>query len=467
MDISFFSHGACREVTGSKHFIRIGTDIIQIDSGMFQGRRRHSYRKNKELPFSPSRVESILLTHGHFDHSGALPIMINNGFSGNIFSTPATRDIADIILLDSAYIQKKDFEYITEKKSKHPERQLEAFEPLYSAQDVVNTMHHFVTLDYHKTFSPAPGIEAVFYDAGHILGSSMIYLNIHDQLRVGFSGDLGRQNLPIIRDPEILPALDYLILEGTYGDRLHQSIGMGQEELGKIINQTYRKKGKIIIPAFTIERTQELIYFIHSLLLDKQIPPIPIFIDSPMAVNATAIFATHPECFDRETYENFISQNINPFGFDNIKYIVSTRESIDLNSHRGPAIIISASGMAENGRILHHLRNNIEDPANTIAIVGYMAEHTLGRKLVERHKEIKIFGKIYKVKARIKTLNTFSGHADYREILDWLGRHDLSRLKKIFLVHGEKKALNSLNSKLISYGIKSVEIAEYDREYRM
>jgi metallo-beta-lactamase family protein len=467
MDISFFSHGACREVTGSKHFIQAGTDVIQIDSGMFQGRRRQSYQKNKEIPFSPSQVESILLTHGHFDHSGALPIMINNGFKGDIFATPATRDIADIILLDSAYIQKKDYEYIQEKKSKNPERKLEVFEPLYSAQDVVNTMRHFVTLDYHKTFRPASEIEASFYDAGHILGSSMIYLNIHDQLRVGFSGDLGRQNLPIIRDPEIMPAMDYLILEGTYGDRLHQSIEMGQEELGKIINQTVRKKGKIIIPAFTIERTQELIYFIHSLLLDKQIPPIPIFIDSPMAVNATAIFATHPECFDSETYENFISQNINPFGFDNIKYIVSTRDSIDLNSHRAPAIIISASGMAENGRILHHLRNNIEDPSNTVAIVGYMAEHTLGRKLVEGHKEIKIFGKKYKVKARIKTLNTFSGHADYREIISWLDRHDTSRLKKIFLVHGEEKALNGLSSKLISHGMKSVEIAEYDRVYRL
>ena len=467
MDISFFSHGACREVTGSKHFIQIGTDTIQIDSGMFQGRRKQSYRKNRDLPFSPSRVESILLTHGHFDHSGALPIMINNGFSGDIYSTPATRDIADIILLDSAYIQKKDYEYIQEKKSKHPERKLEVFEPLYSAQDVVNTMRRFITLDYHKTFYPAPGIEASFYDAGHILGSSMIVLNIHDQLRVGFSGDLGRQNLPIIRDPEIMPALDYLILEGTYGNRLHQSIGTGQEELGKIINQTVRKKGKIIIPAFTIERTQELIYFIHSLLLEKQIPPIPIFIDSPMAVNATAIFATHPECFDRETYENFISQNINPFGFDNIKYIVSTRDSIKLNSLKGPAIIISASGMAENGRILHHLRNNIEDPSNTVAIVGYMAEHTLGRKLVEGDKEIKIFGKTYRVKARIKTLNSFSGHADYSEIINWLDKHDLSGLKKIFLVHGEERALNSLNSKLISHGIKAVETAEYGQVYRL
>ncbi len=465
MDISFYSHGACREVTGSKHFIQTESDIIQIDSGMFQGRRKQSYLKNKELKFSPSQVESVLLTHGHFDHAGALPILINNGFSGSIFSTPATRDIADIILLDSAYIQKKDYEYIQDKISKQPERKLRLYEPLYSIQDVVNTMHHFVTLDYHKPFFPAPGIEATFYDAGHILGSSMIYLNIHDKLKVGFSGDLGRQDLPIIKDPEIMPPMDYLILEGTYGDRLHQSIGMGQEELGEIINQTVRKKGKIIIPAFTIERTQELIYFIHSLLLNDQIPPIPIYIDSPMAVNATAIFATHPECFDRETYENFISLNINPFGFDNIKYIVSTQESIALNSQKGPAIIISASGMAENGRILHHLKNNIEDPSNTIAIVGFMAENTLGRKLVERQKQIKIFGKTYKVKAKIRTLNAFSGHADYEEIINWLGRHDLSRMKKIFLVHGEEKALKSLKSKLISFGIKQVEITEYEQVY--
>lgn len=465
MNINFFSYGACKEVTGSKHFIQVDRDILQIDSGMFQGRRKKSYQKNKELKFNPSSTKAILLTHAHFDHSGALPIMINRGFSGNIFSTSATRDISSIILLDSAYIQKKDFEYLQKKKTKHPERHLTLYEPLYSTADVINTMHNFSTINYHRKFSPVDHVEAEFFDAGHILGSSLIFLDIKGKLKIGFSGDLGRRNLPIIKDPEIMPDLDYLILEGTYGDRLHGTIDMGHDALERIINQTYKRRGKIIIPAFTIERTQELIYFIHILLRTKRIPNIPIYVDSPMAVNATSIFKLHPECFDQETFDRFISVNLDPFGFNIINYVTSTKESIEINSKKEPAIIISASGMAENGRILHHLKNNIENPQNTIAIVGYMAENTLGRKLVEKHKEVKIFGKMYKVNAQISTLNAFSGHADYREILNWIQSYNLKKLKKIFLVHGENKALESLQKKLLSVGVREVEITEYDKIY--
>lgn len=467
MEVKFYSFGACKEVTGSKHFIKVDQDIIQIDSGMFQGRRKESYQKNKELKFNPAESKAILLTHAHYDHSGALPIMINKGFSGNIYSTSATRDISNIILMDSAYIQKKDFEYIYKKKIKHPERNLIPYKPLYSSSDVINTMQNFSTINYHRRFSPVPNIEAEFYDAGHILGSSLIFLDINAKLKIGFSGDLGRRNLPIIKDPEIMPDLDYLILEGTYGDRLHGSIEKGQDELEKIINQTYKKRGKVIIPAFTIERTQELIYFIHMLIKKKRIPALPIYIDSPMAVNATSIFKLHPECFDQETFDRFISVDLDPFGFNTIKYVTSTKESIEINTKKGPAIIISASGMAENGRILHHLKNNIENPNNTIAIVGYMAEHTLGRKLVEKHKEVKIFGKIYRVKAQISTLNTFSGHADYREILNWTQSYNLKKLKKIFLVHGEEKALESLKNKLLAIGIREVEITETNNIYNL
>lgn len=465
MNISFYSFGACQEVTGSKHFIKTGDTVIQIDSGMFQGSRRKAYKKNRELDFSPADVNAILLTHAHFDHSGALPIMLKNGFQGPIYATSATRDISSIILMDSAYIQKKDHDYLMEKKSKYPERKLTIYEPFYTSQDVINTMQNFITVDYHRKFHPSPGIQAEFFDAGHILGSSMIQLNVEDKLNIAFSGDLGRRNLPIIKDPEILPAMDYLVLEGTYGDRIHASIGMGQHELAEIINKAARRKGKIIIPAFTIERTQELIYFIHLLLLNRKIPKIPIYIDSPMAVNATSVFTMHPECFDQHTFDHFTSKHKNPFGFDNINYITATRDSIALNSKPGPAVIISASGMAENGRILHHLKNNIGDSRNIIAIVGFMAENTLGRRLVERQKEVKIFGKMYPVNAEIHTLNAFSAHADYRETINWLNRHDLSRLKGIFLVHGEKKALHSLKSKLIAAGIKRVEITRYGQTY--
>lgn len=464
-DILFYSHGACCEVTGSKHFIKIDKDIIQFDCGMFQGRREEAYRKNLELNFSPADVSTILLSHGHFDHCGALPIMVNKGFAGSIHSTSATRDIANIILLDSAYIQQKDFEYLLKKAKKHPDRELTVRDPFYTSMEARDTMGFFETINYHRKFYPVPGVEAQFFDAGHILGSSMIYLNINDKLTVGFSGDLGREKLPILRDPETMPDLDYLVLEGTYGNRLHKTFGMAKEDLARIVNRASGRGGKIIIPAFTIERTQELIYILHLLVKDQKIPDIPIYVDSPMAVNATSIFKVHPECFDQETFDHFISVQLDPFGFNQIKYVSSVRESKKINSQPGPAVIISASGMAEVGRILHHLKNNIENPANIIAIVGFMAEHTLGRRLVEGFKEVKIFGKRYQVNAEVKTLNAFSAHADYNEIKEWVKKYDLERLKKIFLVHGEKDALHNLEKELLSIGVKDVEIAEYDKIY--
>jgi metallo-beta-lactamase family protein len=467
MAIKLFSHGACLEVTGSKHFLEIDGRLLQIDSGMFQGRREESYNKNRQLPFDPKTVSAIVLTHAHFDHSGALPIMLKKGFNGNIHATSATRDIAQIILLDSAHIQQKDFEYIQEKAAKHPDRGLTLYQPLYSAEEAVRAMENFVTSNYHRKFVPLSGVEAEFFDAGHILGAAMVHLTIQDRLRIGFSGDLGRRGLPIIRDPEIMPAMDYLVLEGTYGNRLHKSIGLAKEELAAIIHKAKSRGGKIIIPAFTIERTQELIYLIHILQNEGKIPILPIFIDSPMAVNATAIFKVHPECFDEETMRQFISTNIDPFGFDNIRYVVSNAESKEINAFAGPAIIISASGMAESGRILHHLSRNIENPANIIAIVGYMAEHTLGRKLVERASTIKIFGRSYKVKAEIATLNAFSGHADYAEISEWLSRHDLEQLKKVFLVHGEEDALKNLKSVLLGIGVPQVEIVRYGDQFEL
>jgi len=463
--IRFYSHGACKEVTGSKHFIDIQGDIIQVDGGMFQGRREQAYQKNKELDFSPSSVKAILLTHAHFDHSGALPIMVKKGFNGNIYSTPATRDIANIIMLDSAHIQEKDFEYLAKKIEKRPERKLKLYLPFYNAMDVIDTLQHFVTIAYHRKFYPLPNVEAEFYDAGHIIGSSMIYLNIKNQFTIAFSGDLGRKELPILKDPERTPDPDYLVLEGTYGNRLHDSIGFAKGELAKTVKKACSRNGKIIIPAFTIERTQELIYILHLLVKEKRIPEIPVFIDSPMAVNATSIFKIHPECFDKETYEHFISLHLDPFGFENIKYVSSVRESKRINAFPGPAIIISASGMAENGRILHHLRNNVENPNNIIAIVGFMAEHTLGRKLVEKAKQIKIFGKEYSVNAEIKIFNAFSAHADYNEIKKWVSQYDLKKLNKIFLVHGEAEALTNLKKELLSIGVKQVEITEYDKEY--
>ena len=467
MKINYKSLGACHEVTGSKHFLKVDDKTLMIDCGMFQGRRDESYEKNHDLLFDPSKVDAVMLTHAHFDHSGALPVLNINGFDGNIYSTSATRDIANIILLDSAYIQQKDAEYIKKKALKHPERNLEVREPLYDSDDAIKTISNFVTINYHRPFYPIPGVTAEFYDAGHILGSSMIYVNIDDKVKIGFSGDLGRRKLPIIKDPEIMPDLDYLVLEGTYGNRLHKSFGMAKDDMAETINKTYKRNGKVIIPAFTIERTQEIIYIIHSLILEKKIPEIQIFVDSPMAINATSVFKLHPECFDKATYDEFISKNINPFGFDNIKYTSSVKESMDINNYKKPAIILSASGMAENGRILHHLKNNVENPNNTIAIVGYMAAHTLGRKIVDREKEIKIFGKMYKLKADVVKLNAFSAHADYNEIKEWIKNYDLKKLKKVFLVHGEDDALANLKKELLSVGVKEVEISACGTDYEL
>ncbi len=461
MAIKLFSHGACREVTGSKHFLDIDGRLLQVDCGMFQGRRDESYQKNRQLPYDAKTVQALILTHAHFDHSGALPILVKNGFNGNIHATSATRDIAQIILLDSAHIQQKDYEIIKKKAAKYPERKLTAYEPLYSAEEAVQPLRHFVTSDYHRPFRPLDGVTVEFFDAGHILGAATAHLTLANGLCVGFSGDLGRPGLPIIRDPEIMPPMDYLVLESTYGNRLHKSIGMAAGELAELIHKAQARRGKIIIPAFTIERTQELIYIIHTLQLEGKVPTLPIFIDSPMAVNATAIFKVHPECFDEETIRRFIGVNVDPFGFENIRYVVSMAESKEINAVQGPAIIIAASGMAESGRILHHLIQHIEDPATIIAIVGFMAEHTLGRRLAERAKEVKIFGRPYQVRAEIATLNAFSAHADYVETCEWLKRHDLKRLKKVFLVHGEDEALANLRSELLAIGIPKVEVLRY------
>jgi metallo-beta-lactamase family protein len=467
MAIKYFSHGACEEVTGSKHFLEIDGRLLQIDCGMFQGRRSESYQKNKQMPFDAKAVQALILTHAHFDHSGALPILVKNGFNGNIHSTSATRDITQIILLDSAHIQQKDYELIKEKAAKYPERNLTVYEPLYDAEQAVQPLRHFVTTDYHRPFQPLAGVEAVFYDAGHILGAAMAHLTLPGGLRIGFSGDLGRAGLPIIRDPEIMPPMDYLVLESTYGNRLHKSIGMASAELAEIIGKAAARRSKIIIPAFTIERTQELIYLIHVLQQEGKVPKLPIFIDSPMAVNATAIFKVHPECFDEETIGRFIGVNVDPFGFENIRYVVSTAESKEINSFNGPAIIIAASGMAESGRILHHLIRHIENSNNIIAIVGFMAENTLGRRLADREKEVRIFGRPYRVNAEIATLNAFSAHADYSEILSWLSRHDLKSLKKIFLVHGENEAQVHLQGELLRSGVPQVEIVRYGDRFTL
>jgi len=366
-----------------------------------------------------------------------------------MYTTPATRDLANLILMDSAHIQAKDIEYLKKRAAKRNEQFNK--QPLFTEREVVDCLTRFVTLSYHRPFHLNEGIYAEFYDAGHILGSAVTVLNIERSgasLSIAFSGDLGRKDLPILRDPEHIPPVDYMVMESTYGNRLHDPIESAAAKLAVVVNETVERNGKIIIPAFAVERTQELVYILHLLSDEGRIPKVPVYVDSPMATNATSIFRVHQECYDEETRRAFLDHHRNPFGFNELNYVVNTEESKRLNTLKGPAIIISASGMCESGRILHHLKNNIENPANTILVVGFMAQNTLGRRIVERQPEVKIFGDRYRLKARVTVLNAFSAHADYTGILEYLGKLDRKKLKRVFLVHGEPKAQSHLKSML-------------------
>lgn len=461
MSISLASFGAVEEVTGSNHVLTVGDQRIMVDFGLFQGRRAEAERKNRIKPYDMEGIQSLILTHAHCDHCGRLPVLPRYGFNGNIFCTPATRDIASLVMSDSAHIQMKDAEFL---KKKDPSS---TFEPLYNAQEVTQILSNFITVSYGRDFNVIDGVKARFYDAGHIVGAALTLLDLGENRKVCFTGDLGRPGLPIIRDPEFLPGFDYLVCESTYGARLHQPIEDCCKEMEDVINRTAKRGGKVLIPAFAIERTQDLLYYLNILRSERRIPNIPIYVDSPMAFNVTSVYRVHQECYDSDLLENFINKNQNPFGFNGLNFITDVSQSMELNERHEPCIIISSSGMCEAGRILHHLKNNIEDRRNTVMVVGFMAEHTLGRRIVERDKEVRIFGKMYKLNAEVATLNTFSAHADYSEILKWIRHHDLNRLKKVFLVHGEHEAQEHLVQVLLEGGVKAVEIVKPDTSYSL
>ncbi len=467
MKVELFSWGGAEEVTGSKHFLSANGQLIQVDCGAFQGRRSEAEEKNRHWAFDAAEVHGVVLTHAHFDHSGLLPLLPKKGFEGNVYTTPASRDLASLILMDSAHIQARDIEYLRKKAAKRGD----TFdrEPLYTEREVADSLARFVTLSYHRSIPLGEGLSGEFYDAGHILGSAITVLTVNQNgrsLSVGFSGDLGRKGLPILKDPEPIPPVDYLVMESTYGNRLHDPIENAAEKLAEVINRTISRRGRIIIPAFAVERTQELVYFLHLLSDEGRIPKIPVYVDSPMATNATSIFRVHQECYDEEMRRAFLDHHQNPFGFNELDYVTSTEESKRLNTLKEPAIIISASGMCESGRILHHLKNNIGNPANTILIVGFMAQNTLGRKIVERQPEVKIFGDVYRMKAEVAVLNAFSAHADYNEILEYIAQLDRSRLKGIFLVHGEPEAQEHLKGLLLERGYTAT-VVRYGETYSL
>jgi metallo-beta-lactamase family protein len=445
--------GGVRNVTGSKHLLEVNGKRILLECGLFQGHRAEAFARNRSLPFDPQGIDAVILTHAHIDHSGNLPTLTSGGFRGDIHCTMATADLASILLRDSAHINAKDVEYVNKR---HRRRGLPLVEPLYTIEDAENTLQYLVAHNYNRWFKVTQGVHALLRDAGHILGSAIVVLDIEEKgnhVRLGFTGDLGRKDLPILRDPVLITDLDYLITESTYGNRLHEDIACVEDELARIVNETHAHRGKLIIPAFAVGRTQEVVYTLHRLKDTGRIPALPVFVDSPLAIDATEIFRVHPECFDEETNE-FLLREQDPFGFRGLHYLRTVEESKTLNEMDGPLIIISASGMCEAGRILHHLKNNVEDPRNTVLIVSYQAEHTLGRRIVEKRDTIRIFGDDYRLRAQVRVMESFSAHADRNELLGWID-HANSELKGVYVVHGEEEECLAL-----AEGIEELGIAE-------
>jgi metallo-beta-lactamase family protein len=468
MGINFYSLGAAEEVTGSKHVLEIDGVSYLIDCGAFQGSRTEADRKNRNLGISPDHLETAILTHGHLDHCGLFPLLAKQGWQGNIYTTPATRDIASLIMMDSANIQARDAVYLRNQAKRRGESF--TWTPLFEEKDAIQATGQMVGVSYNRPIFIGDGIKLEFFDAGHILGSAMAFLTVKrpgGEIRILASGDLGRPGKPIIRDPAIPPAPDYLILESTYGDRRHDNTQDALAKLEGIARRMIQNRGKIIIPSFAIERTQELVYYFHLLEDEGVLSHVPIFVDSPMATNATKIFQVHPECYDETIKEAFIRHHKNPFGFNSLHFTTSVEESKALNDRKGPLIIISADGMCEAGRIQHHLIHNIEDPNTTILLVGYMAENTLGRRLRNREKELRIQGQWFSRRAEVEEINAFSAHADYGEAGEWLKAIDTSRLKKIFLVHGEPPAQSFFKKYLADEGFPQTEIVKYGKVYTL
>lgn len=454
VDIHFL--GGVRTVTGSLYLISSERGSLLLECGLFQGPRAQTYERNLEFPFDPSKIDALLLSHAHIDHSGNIPNLVKNGFKGNIFCTHATRDLCATMLRDSAHVLESDVRYVNKRREEKGEPPLQ---PLYTLEDVERAIPHFVGVGYRRWIEVLPGIRAIFKDAGHILGSAMILLEV-DGTKLLFSGDIGRANMPILRDPEDPGPADYLICESTYGGRVHKPYKEMEEELGKIVDETYRAGGRIIIPSFAVGRTQEVVYALHNLFRGGKIPEIPIYVDSPLAVNVTEIFRLHPECFDEEMRE-FLIKGDDPFGFERIRYIRDVEDSKRLNEIKEPMVVISASGMCESGRILHHLKHSIEDPRNTIVIVGYQAQGTLGKRLVDRVPVVRIFGEEYELKARVEVLNGFSAHADRPELLRYIATvvsASRGNLKGVFLVHGDEDQSQALAKAISSLGFENVII---------
>lgn len=445
MRISFY--GAAQTITGSQHLITVNGQKILLDCGLYQGKREESRRRNRDFPYEATSVDAVVLSHAHIDHSGNIPNLVKQGFRGKIVCTTATVDLCDAMLLDSGHIQEEDVEYVNRKRLRNGEPPVE---PIYTQEDAAESLEYFEGIEYEQPYQLGPGITLTLYDAGHMLGSAIVALDCRldkggSSQRLVFTGDLGRPHLPILRDPTRLPDADILLIESTYGNRIHPPLEDSTDILKETIRRTSKRGGKVIIPAFAVERTQLLVYLLNKLYHRGDLPDIPVYVDSPLAVDVTDVFRQHTAYFDDETrdYLRQTDPEGDIFSFKRLQYIREVEQSKRLHLQHGPCVIISASGMAEAGRIQHHLKNNIEDPRNTILIVGWQAPNTLGRRLVEKAPIVRIFGMEFRRKAEVVTLNGFSGHADQPGLLDW-AKGFAKPPEHTFIVHGEPEAAQEL-----------------------
>ncbi|MCB0820245.1 MAG: MBL fold metallo-hydrolase [Bacteroidetes bacterium] len=463
MNITF--HGAAETVTGSKHLIQTDRFKILLDCGMFQGHGAESDELNRHLGFDPRSIDALLLSHAHIDHAGLIPALVAQGFRGPIFCTPATKDLCKIMLEDSAHIQESDIRYLNKRRVARGEKPLK---PLYTTDDVFNCLKYFKVIAYDKKTEILDGVSVIFTDAGHILGSAMVNVEIQENnqiKKITFTGDIGRQNPRIIRKPQPFPQCDILITESTYGDKLHDEETHSIDELLRIVIETcVMKKGKLIIPAFSVGRTQEVVYALDRLQSEGRLPDIPVFVDSPLSTSATEIMRSHPECFNEDVQE-YLKSDPDPFGFHKLQYIRDVSKSKELNHLKTPAIIISASGMAEAGRIKHHIANNIGKPSTTILIVGHCEEGSLGYRLTRGDERVKIFGELYDRRAHIEVMGSFSAHGDYQEMIQALSCINPQLVQHTFLVHGDKEVLPVWKSRLKGEGFNNITIAEKGKTY--
>jgi metallo-beta-lactamase family protein len=448
-------NGAAQTVTGSQYLLEVNGQKLLLECGLFQGKRQDSYELNRKFRFNPKDVNAVILSHSHIDHSGNLPNLIKSGYSGPIYTTPATARLADVMLRDSGHIQEQDAQFVSKKNAKRGEPAVEA---LYTADDAAKVVDYFSPAQYYETFVPINGVFAHMCDAGHILGAASVVLDIEEDgrsYRFWFSGDIGRDNLPLLNDP-VLPVIpDYLMMECTYGDKVRDNPEKAEKELGEVVLRTIKRGGKVIVPAFSVGRTQELVYDLNRMISAGTLPRIPVFVDSPLSVQATQVFQKFPEYFDDDARKFVVSGKHPALNFDGLTYVQSVEESKALNERKDPMIIISASGMAENGRIRHHLANNIEDARNTILIVSWQSPETLGRRLADHDKHVHIFGETYYVKADVVTINGFSAHADQNMLMRY-AQAGKETVKKMILVHGENRSAQPFKQKLAEMGFKDV-----------